>query len=419
MEVLSGIRGTVGGYRPKQGLSDLKGAGLTHLCLDLNLFFKGGEIANMGKEIISNAKNVRVPITEDPQLMMQYPQALLKTADEYGMHFDMGVAPIHPYGKDWEDRSEFIYDVTISSMKLCKQAECPYLLVYPISHEQSDRERVTAWYESLLTEAKAQGVTILIANQVRYSEGHWIRGIFAEPEELAAWIDAENEKAGYEAFAACLDIGNANLCGQDLLEMARALGERIRVVTLRENDGQEEKSMLPFSYTFTKPDYLGLIRGLREIYFDGLLYMDAMSTYGSYSTILRPALMRFVKEVGDYLMWQIGMEKALKKYPKRVLFGAGNMCRNYMKCYGKQYPPLFTCDNNESLWNTEFCGLTIREPVALLDIPQDCVIYICNLYYREIEEQLRTMGVKNPIEYFNDEYLPSYYTDRIARKSDV
>jgi hypothetical protein len=201
--------------------------------------------------------------------------------------------------------------------------------------------------------------------------------------------------------------------------MIKVLDSRIKAVILRENNGQDERSMLPFSYTYAKPDYLGLIRGLREIDFDGLLWMDAMNTYTSFSTILRPAVMRLAKETGDYLAWQIGMEKALKKYPSRVVFGAGNMCRNYMKCYGEQYPPLFTCDNNESLWNTEFCSLTIREPEALLQIPEDCVIYICNIYYREIEQQLREMGVNNPIEYFNDEYLPSYYTDRIARKSDV
>ena len=33
-------------------------------------------------------------------------------------------------------------------------------------------------------------------------------------------------------------------------------------------------------------------------------------------------------------------------------------------------------------------------------------------YYDEIEAQLREMGLKNPIERFNDEYMPSMYTDR-------
>lgn len=89
------------------------------------------------------------------------------------------------------------------------------------------------------------------------------------------------------------------------------------------------------------------------------------------------------------------------------------MCRNYMKNYGEEFPPLFTCDNNSSRWGEEFCGLTIKAPEELKKLPPDCAVFICNVYYREIEAQLRSMGIKNPIEYFNDEYMPTFYTERI------
>ena len=91
------------------------------------------------------------------------------------------------------------------------------------------------------------------------------------------------------------------------------------------------------------------------------------------------------------------------------------MCRNYMKCYGEKYPPLFTCDNSQKLWETEFCGLTVKPPETLAALPEDCAVFICNIYYREIEEQLRRMGLKNPIAFFNDEYMPSFYFDRVER----
>ena len=89
------------------------------------------------------------------------------------------------------------------------------------------------------------------------------------------------------------------------------------------------------------------------------------------------------------------------------------MCRNYMKCYGEKYPPLFTCDNNPNMWGKEFCGLEIKSPEVLKEISSDCAIFICNVYYREIEKQLRTMGIRNSIEFFNDEYMPSFHFDRI------
>ena len=92
------------------------------------------------------------------------------------------------------------------------------------------------------------------------------------------------------------------------------------------------------------------------------------------------------------------------------------MCRNYIKCYGGRYQPLFTCDNNQELWGTRFCGLEVSSPERLKELPKDCVILICNIYYREIEQQLRGMGIENRIEFFNDEYMPSFYFDRLERR---
>ena len=106
------------------------------------------------------------------------------------------------------------------------------------------------------------------------------------------------------------------------------------------------------------------------------------------------------------------MKNVLKRYSKRVLFGAGNMCRNYMKCYGEKYPPLFTCDNNSEMWGTVFCGLEVKPPEAITKVKGDCGIFICNIYYREIEQQLKDMGIEH-IEFFNDEYMPSFHFDRL------
>ncbi len=419
MKVLSGIRGCVPGFRPKQGYTDLQKEGYRYLCLDLNLFCTEQEILYIGQEKKPGLMKVREWITDQPELMTEYPQTLIRSAKDYGLSFEMGLAVTHPYQEKAKDCADFIFEVTLGALKLCKQAQCPYLLVQPVSHDPADLKRITAWYEKLVPTAKEEQVQILISNQSRFNEGHWIRGVFAEGEDLAAWIDEENEKAGYEAFGVCYDTGAANLCGMDNYEQIRVLGSRIKAVRVRENDGHSEFSQMPFSLHQARQDYMGLIRGLREVDFDGLLWIDASDSYGTASTMIRPALMHLIKESGDFLAWQVGMEQGLKRYPKRVLFGAGNMCRNYMKCYGDQYPPLFTCDNNQSLWGEEFCGLTIKDPKELMNLPEDCVIYICNVYYREIDAQLREMGVKNPIEYFNDEYLPSYHLDRIARKSDA
>ncbi len=166
---------------------------------------------------------------------------------------------------------------------------------------------------------------------------------------------------------------------------------------------------------YSGTDWLALIRGLRGSGFDGDLILDLQDTVQAFSPLLRPQVLALGRATADYFAMQVGIENALKKYSSVVLFGAGNMCRNYIKCYGAKYPPLFTCDNNEKLWGTEFCGLEVRSPEAMKNLPAGCGVFICNTYYREIEAQLRAMGVEG-IEYFNDEYLPSYYFDRIRRE---
>lgn len=160
-------------------------------------------------------------------------------------------------------------------------------------------------------------------------------------------------------------------------------------------------------------DWLNLIRGLRQIEFDGKLILNLEDTAAAFSPILRPGLLKLAKSVMEYLKWQIEIERLLKRHDLKVLFGAGNMCRNYMKCYGEKYPPFCICDNNQTLWGTVFCGVEVKPPKALKDLPPEYTIFICNIYYREIENQLRSIGVTNRIEYFNDEYMPSFYFDRL------
>ena len=237
--------------------------------------------------------------------------------------------------------------------------------------------------------------------------------------EAAEMVDSLNRAAGEERFGFCMDVGACNLCGQNLHDFVLGLGRRLKAVILSDNDGSRMASLLPFSAAYqgqSLTDWLNLIRGLRAVRFDGVLVFRFGDTAASFSPILRPQLMALAKATGDYIRWQVEMEALLRKYPSRALFGAGNMCRAYMKCYGEEFPPLFTCDNNKARWGEWFCGLTVEPPERLRDLPPDAAIFICNVYYREIEEQLRGMGLSNPIEYFNDEYMPSFHFDRLEEQ---
>lgn len=263
---------------------------------------------------------------------------------------------------------------------------------------------------------KLTGCSVLLRNQCEEMNGHYVRGEYADAAWAAQELDVLNQNKDKGLYGFCLDVGVCNLCGQNMYEYIAALGNRIKAVLIRENDGNTEGAMLPFFYApsgGSQTDWLNLFRGLRKIEFDGVLVFDYKYSTSAFSKHLRSFLDELAHAVGEYFKWQIEQEKVLKQYTQRVLFGAGNMCRNYMKCYGEQFPPLFTCDNNKKLWGTQFEGLEVKNPEELRNIPKDCAIFVCNVYYKEITEQLRNMGIQNKIEYFNDEYMPSFYTGRL------
>lgn len=405
MNVVYSLRGIVDKKRPKQGCGDMKKAGMTRVLLQFSALCQPQELE----------KGIEPSESELAKMASE----MLRCCKAEGVELPVAYAPYSLCDTKCADVNERIEELARQSLDICIGAGVKTLIVRPlfsgIPSEQIWRENCR-FYLSLAEKAKENGIKILLENQCKDVGGHLVRGICSDPMQALEWIDALNEEVGAECFGFCLNAGAANLCGQNMYEMIKVLGDRVKAVVLTDGDGHKEGALLPFTCvqkSRSQTDWLSLIRGLREIGFGGNLIMDFSDTATAFSPILRPQLLQLVKATGDYFGWQIELEQLLLKYPRRVLFGAGNMCRNYMKCYGEKYPPLFTCDNNSRLWGTEFEGLTVKNPTELKDIPEDCAIFICNIYYREIEKQLRDMGIANPIEFFNDEYMPSFYFDRI------
>ena len=400
---------------PAQGILDIAGSDFKSICFDTPRLCPPEQLEKQGKQRSGSAVAPETArIAEDPTLFFSYAKPTLDLCAEHGLRCAVMIAPYLKRDTVRSDFNALIERLAEECIKIC--GNC--LIVRPLSAGIS-KERL--WEENRrfyarLAVCAGPDVQILLENQCREIGGHPVRGVCADPDTAAAWVDRLNEEAGGERFGFCLNVGTCNLCGQNMRDFMMTLGKRLKAVIIRDNDGSTESSQLPFTsvaHGASRTNWLDVIRGLRELAFDGELIFDIEDTARAFSPMLRPQLLRMTKSVADFFRWQIEMENVLKEYSSRVLFGAGNMCRNYMKCYGEKYPPLFTCDNNSGLWDTEFCGLKVRAPEALKELPQDCVIFICNIYYREIEAQIKQMGIKNRIEFFNDEYMPDFHFDRV------
>jgi sugar phosphate isomerase/epimerase len=420
MNIICSPAGIADVERPGQGVADIGRAGFEDVLFDISLGCSAYELESIGKESLKvNGKKGKV--SDNPSELYHHLKLFIDRCVKEQLRTTIAYAPYLPRDTKHTDLNEFLFHLMEESIRICKEAQCSGIIIRPLFsgvEKKEEWEVNKAYYLRLASVARVHDVMIFLENQCQDLNGHLIRGICSNGKTASEWVDKLNEEVGEERFGFCMDVGVCNLCGQNMYDFVLSLGTRLKAVILRDCDGDLENAMLPFTCVNKgQPltDWLSLIRGLREIGFDGSLILNFADTARSFSPILRPELMKLAMSVANYFKWQIEIESLLKKYQSIVLFGAGNMCRNFMKCYGEKYPPLFTCDNNQSIWGAQFCGLEIKSPESLLDLPDNCGIFICNIYYREIEKQLHEMGIKN-IEFFNDEYMPSYFFDRLGDK---
>ena len=411
---------------PKQGIMDIANAGFKNTILDFSMWCHAGDLEYPERSEENRKENSWKVILENPAALEQEMLPYMDCLQKNGLSTPIA----HASGMLLKKHKMHLYEPFLALVKehirLCGKYHCKYIVVPQLSVKDergSMWELNKAYYMELVQVAREQDVMMLLQNHCKDVDGHAVRGICSSPQEAVAWVDELNQEAAellqeeqVEMFGFCLNVGVCNLCGVNMYEYIKQVDKRLKAVILNDNDGHVGASLLPFTSAVggqSQTDWLSLIRGLRETGFDGELLINFGDTVGAMSPILRPKLMALAKSVAEYFKWQIEIENLLRKYKKIVLFGAGNMCRNYMKCYGEKYPPLFTCDNNPATWGTNFCGLEVKSPECLKDLSEDCAVFICNVYYREIQQQLRDMGIRNPIEFFNDEYMPSFYFDRI------
>lgn len=398
--------------RPAQGIADLKKAGFENILLYPSVRYPSKNDTMEDEKKIGEYA---------PESILERYSLLIRECRVNGIGISVMGVPHVDTGSDMPENAGLLEKAAIETMKLCREAGCRKLIIYPLYKYTGEEEFNVnySYYLRLAKMARKYGICLLLINQLKGIGGHMVRGMFSEPGRAVEYIDRLNCEVGSEVFGFCLDTAVCDICGNDMNTFVTALGDRIKAVMLSDSDKRDSGGIIPFTSSqgdIMQTDWLGLIRGLRTTGFNGEMVVNFNATRRAFPPLLKFEIIRLSRIIGEYFKWQIELEHNIKKYGKRVLFGAGNMCRNYMKCYGEKYPPLFTCDNNSKLWGTTFEGLEVKNPEELKNLPQDCCVVICNIYYQEIETQLRGMGIEN-IGYFNDEYMPSFYFDRVEREN--
>lgn len=202
------------------------------------------------------------------------------------------------------------------SMQLCAFFECRYIVIhgfklaYYLGSEEEEWMRTETLIHSIAPMAKEAGITICIENLYDSVGGHIVEGPCCNVKKAVERIDRINDRYHAQVLGFCFDTGHANLVGIDFESFIAALGYRLKVLHIHDNDGIADLHQIPYTFTKTrenKPstDWDGFIKGLRNIRFDGTLSFETAPVLTAFPDEMRQDVLEFIHKIGAYFAGQI------------------------------------------------------------------------------------------------------------------
>ncbi len=234
-------------------------------------------------------------------------------------------------------------------------------------------------------------------------------------EKLNAKVSAKDtadgaDNAGSHIFGICINVGYANLLEINVAQFITECGKYLAVMHMNDNNGFSDQQQMPYTFTtgrgINSTDWYHIIGSLYKLNFGGDVVFDTVGTFKRTPVMLHGAMIELLR--GIYSEWEacLNIESRLDKPGRKlILFGAGKMAENYMNAFGDKYPPEFLVDNNPKVWGTKRLGLMVKQPEAILEVPEnERSVWICNMYYDAVGIQLTQMGIEYEC-YFDHYYL--------------
>ena len=199
--------------------------------------------------------------------------------------------------------------VAIKSMEVCHFLKCPYIVIHGyklaryLGSEELEWERTAAFLDKILPPAKKYGITVCIENLYEAVADHIVEGPCCNVHKAVQRIDDFNERYGAEVLGFCFDTGHANLVGIDFEKFLTALGNRLKVLHLHDNDGRADLHQIPYTFTRTREntastEWEGLIRGLKTISFEGALSFETAPVLTSFPDFMKQDVLTLIAAIG-------------------------------------------------------------------------------------------------------------------------
>ncbi len=303
-------KGIIEAQTVMQGFAMIKRAGFDCVDVDLDLFLTDNEVDGTERQRFFEQSKEELEIRLRPY----------KTAMEM-----YGIVPSHIHVHDsgsiheTEKQKRFREDVIIpESLAIAGLLQIPYVVVPPVKvqyllRREEEVQQNTRYFQSLIPWAKENQVMICLKNLYEDVGGRIVEGACADPAEVVSYLEELNEYAGEECFGFCLDIGHVNLVGRDMYDTIKALGKYIKVIHLHDNDAKGDLHQMPFTFRDIDRHGFGVnwervIKGLREISYDGVLNFDVFPCMKSFPPQVAEQVLGVMAQTGRYVV--LGMEKS-------------------------------------------------------------------------------------------------------------
>ena len=226
---------------------------------------------------------------------------------KYGLSVGQAHAP-NAYVAKKPKETEIMRKCVEKCFALCEELDCHYLVIHPIcdgsarypslTKEDEYRENI-AYFTSIIPFLKKHNVICCLENAYCLDWGTKKAYLSAcsDPAEANHYIDTLNEAAGEKCFAFCLDIGHLLILGFDPYNAITALGNRLEILHVHDNDGYTDDHTAAFLGVC---NWSRFIKGLRAIDYKGNINMETSSFVQLFPKELVPASLRLLASEADY-----------------------------------------------------------------------------------------------------------------------
>jgi len=222
-------------------------------------------------------------------------EKVAELAKKHGLVFAQSHLPFIPQKDGVPDRDAF-YQEVCQALDATKALGIRYAVMHPNSasiplsgyDRAAEYDNVMTYFAPFVEYANKIGVDMVVENMRSVQKGTPSHRYCSSPDELCDIADACG-------IGVCWDTGHANISGLCQSEAIRYVGDRLKVIHLNDNTGDDDVHYLPFMGTVNWTDVMD---GLKAIDYAGAINFEIAGWKVPF--MARLEMGKYVYKTGEY-----------------------------------------------------------------------------------------------------------------------